>query len=162
MEKCPPFYRDNCSNYIYKCSLCRAGDGKDSAPLYYKPVEGNRKDHPATRPKKQKQIDKKRSHYSKAGYRKEKELIKDIAKATLKSGAVLGDGDIELLKGLINLDSKKRHNSSSFTVTKAEYEKGIARRLSGWAITNKEDKTLICLTMTTFNHLLALLKNQEQ
>lgn len=89
-------------------------------------------------------------------------FAKDIAKQTLRSGAILQDGDLSILNGELNLDSKVRNTSSSFNVTKAEYQKGINQGLDGWVITNKDDESVVVLTQKAFSQLLALAKEAKE
>jgi hypothetical protein len=156
LENCPPDFYLNCKNYIYKCTLCSAGNGKDT--LYYKPKQ-NIGTHPAKVIKTKPVINKLKSKQIKSGYLKEKQLVNQIAKQTIKSGSVFHDGDI-LIADSLKLDSKLRHKLSSFSVSRSEYEKGISQNLDGWIITNKEgstEQTVVVLTFESFNKLISLL-----
>lgn len=160
--ECPKEFYNNCENAIYKCSICRAGNGRPTNPIYYSPIIGNnslkKSKHPLYH-KKPNTDDKKKpnkqiSKYVKSGLKEERRLVNRIAKQTVRSGAVYGDGDIDILDGELKLDSKKRHKTESFTVTKAEYEKGKRQGLDGWVITNKNNDSVYVLTEETFIRLV--------
>lgn len=135
--------------------------------LHYSPKDKDltKETHPAYEKPIKKKINKLKSKQVKGGLKKEKELSQQIAKQTLRSGAILQDGDISLFDGDLKLDSKVRYNKGSFTVTKAEYEKGINQSLDGWIITNKNEdseNTVVCLTFDSFTKLLAYKRELEK
>jgi hypothetical protein len=164
LSNCPPDFHLNCKNYIYKCKLCKAGHG--SSNLFYQPIDKEpcKSKHPAYTTKIKPPIDKTKSKQVKGGYKAEKTLTNKIAKQTLRSGAILHDGDISLFEGDLKLDSKVRYNKQSFAVSKAEYLKGKTQHLDGWILTNKSDnseETVVVLTLESFTQLLAYKLNHE-
>lgn len=147
LKNCPQKYYDNCKNAVYKCNLCRAGTGKTSCSLHYKPINPDIIDHPAnTKPKK-------KNNYSKSGYKTEKKVVSDFIKATLNSGSVLGDGDF-IIGDHLNMDVKKRHKTSSFTVSNQEYKTAIQKGQKGWVIENKEGERVVFIREKYFLQLL--------
>ena len=95
--------------------------------------------------------------------RKETEVLKRIAdragvkfEPTLKSGSINGDGDGKI--GGISVDHKLRTNSESTTVSKAEWEKGLAQGVEAWVVTTRDgsgSKTAIVMPEALFIELLA-------
>lgn len=79
-------------------------------------------------------------------------LIVNEIKATLRSGAVLGDGDIQINN--LKFDSKVRFNVESFTVTASEYKTAALKGYDGWIITNKNKDRVVVLTQESFTKLL--------
>jgi hypothetical protein len=148
MKNCPPDFYNNCSNSIFKCNYCRAGKGKYNNQLYYNPIVNNNLEHPALKITK----NRTKSKESKLGRKEEQKIVQSLIKQTINSGSIFNDGDISV--GDIKLDSKKRMNSVSFTITKAEYTKGISQNLDGWIITNKDNVRLYALTEKAFIKLV--------
>lgn len=170
--KCPTEFYLNCWNASKKCGVCSAGSSSKSVKLYYSEIkEGNPHSYSdESKALKQEQllskkkvVDKKVSALVKSSLKKEITVLQRIAdvagvlfKPTLKSGAINGDGDGTI--GEISVDHKYRTNSESFTVSKAEWEKGLAQGVQAWVITvskkSAPDKTAVVLTEELFVELL--------
>lgn len=165
LSNCPSEFHLNCKNYIYKCKLCTAGEG--STGLFYKPATKTPtlKEHPQYTSRIKPSIDKTKSKQVKGGYNAERKLTKQIAKQTIRSGALLNDGDISIFDGELKLDSKVRYNKESFSLTKTEYLKGKQQHLDGWIITNKHphhEDSVVILTFDAFTQLLSYKQQHEQ
>lgn len=165
LSNCPSDFHLNCSNYIFKCTICTAGSG--STGLFYKPLEKSPtlKQHPIYIPRLKPSIDKLKSKQVKGGYSAERKLSKQIAKQTIRSGALLHDGDISLFDGELKLDSKLRYDKDSFSLSKSEYLKGIQQHLDGWIITNKHphhQDSVVILTFDAFTQLLSYKQQYDQ
>lgn len=144
MRNCPDKYYDNCKNAIYKCNVCRAGYGKSNAKLFYSPFDNDF--FPIKHPiEDQKNITNKAI---KQGLKEESDIVKQWITKTLKSGSVLGDGDLKV--GDLKLDVKTRTTTKSFTVKTDEYNTGLQKGYDGWIIVNKDKQRLVCLTEDAF------------
>lgn len=143
MNKCPEEFYNNCLHACFKCNICKAGKGNSRSKLHYMPIDETISPHPITLESKPKQS------FSKSGRNTERKVAKDFIHTTINSGALLADGDIKV--GDLNLDVKKRHNTSSFTVRKDEYRTMKSNpKIDGWVIVNKENDKVIMLTEKAF------------
>jgi hypothetical protein len=178
--KCPTDYYLNCSKSLKYCYRCAAGKGQPFNQLFYSALHTDDPEllnHPyketlsdLNRQKAlEKSIDKQtkiksKPSPSKLGYRNEKELVKkvnkqvnkqlSIIKATVASGRINHDGDHNLLEGRIRSDSKLRIKTSTFSVTKEEYEKGLGQGINQWIITTQAG-TCYVLTEELYSELIA-------
>lgn len=155
---CPLEYYNNCSNRIKRCNNCLAGKG--STKLYYDPIsldysELSLRNHPSYIPKQKKLIDKAKSKQIKQSYQHESVIQEKLIKKTLRSGAVFGDGDLKALDDFLQIDVKKRFNTTSLGITEAEFNKGKNQGTNVWTVTNKNDKTVVIMTEEVFSVLLA-------
>lgn len=170
MEHCPVEYQTTCQNYCLLCRSCCAGYGSLDKKLQYKPVVGmdQLKPHPYQEVKDQHEkdkrikpsVDKKKSKQTKEGRKAERKVIKNInqsagikAKSTVASGAHYGDGDFTI-NDQYKVEHKKRISSKSFTVTKAEYEKGKQQNIDLFMITNEDQETMVFMPLALFKTLL--------
>ena len=176
-NKCPTEYYYSCSNALKECYRCAAGKGKDFNRLFYIPNTSAFPIHPyketvdnlARDKQKQKHLDKQtklqsKPSPSKLGYRNEKTITKQVnkqvnkqltvIKSTVASGRVNHDGDHTLLEGKIRSDSKLRIKTSTFSVTKEEYEKGLGQGINQWIITTQAG-TCYVLTEELYSELIA-------
>ena len=169
-ENCPDEFFNDCLNAHIYCKYCAAGEGK-SNKLYYCPNKFNKKDHPYNKIKKDKQRQSNKQHKkdistrskrTKNALKKEKSVQDKIIKGTLKSGAIFGDGDYSLLEDQFHADHKYKSTQKGFSITAAEYEKGLKQDVTIWAVTNKDDETCFILTEETFYNLLALAKSNSK
>lgn len=183
-SKCPQDYYYACGNALKECYRCAAGKGKNFNRLFYIDVTGDFPIHPyketldnlARDKQRQKHLDKQtklqsKPSPSKLGYRNEKTTVKKVNKqinkqlqiinSTIASGRINHDGDHTLLNGKIRSDSKLRIKTSTFSVTKEEYEKGTAQGINQWIITTQAG-TCYVLTETLYSELIAYIIYLEQ
>lgn len=176
-DKCPSEYYYSCENALNECYRCAAGRGKDFNRLYYVSNTSALATHPyketldnlARAKRKQKNLDKQTKLQSKAspsklGYRNERTVVKQVnkqvnrqlqvIKSTVASGRINHDGDHTLLEGKIRSDSKLRIKTSTFSVTKEEYEKGLNQGINQWIITTQAG-TCYVLTEELYTELIA-------
>lgn len=161
MKNCPIEFYSNCSEAMRSCRNCVAGTG--SKALYYKPNE-DIGEHPMANWRAERN---KRSRIVKNAQATERRIAESIVKGTLRSGAVLGDGD-HLLLGTIRQEVKRRGTPrSSWNVTLEEYDKGIRQGIEVFAIeierpdTHRRE-TLYCCTEELFTRLLAAAKAEVE
>lgn len=142
MKHCPREYYDNCRNAVYKCNKCKAGYGSSKDKLYYNPLSQLYPVHPVENilPTKNDAI--------RRGLKEETKTVQQWITKTIKSGSVLGDGDVKV--GDLKLDVKTRTNTKSFTLKAQEYDTGIRKDYDGWIIVNKDGKRIVCLTEDSF------------
>lgn len=176
INQCPEDWFLTCKNSNLKCTNCGAANNS-SKPVLYKPThsgvcEGRKvSNHPTTLVQQQlvnknKPIkDQVKSKQVKQGFKQEKVLadsFNETIKQSLQSGALLGDGDLHALEGLVKVDSKLRIKKQSFSVTWTEYEKGISQDINAWAITinkNQKDHTCVFMTQELFCQLIGMAKS---
>lgn len=174
---CSINYYYSCKNALKECYRCAAGKGKDFNRLFYIDTTLDYPIHPyketldnlARDKQKQKNLEKQtklqsKPSPSKLGYRNEKTVVKQVnkqinkqitaIKSTVASGRVNHDGDHTLLNGRIRSDSKLRLKTSTFSVTKEEYEKGLGQGINQWIITTQAG-TCYVLTEELYSELLA-------
>lgn len=160
MRNCPDEYYKQCANALKKCKVCAAGSGSTSSKVLYKSTTGELLFHPHTpNIKKQKRL-------------KEAKRVEDsqriaIANSTIRSGALLGDGDTSLLRGTLRMETKDRGVRKSWNLTLEEYEKGKQQGIDIYGITIKHPETGKQLTMYMIEErmaglILALIKNQQE
>lgn len=142
MRCCPNEYYDNCRNAVYQCNLCKAGLGSLKSKLYYKPIDSLLATHPAE------ELTPVSSKSIRTGFKEESKVVSQWIRKTIKSGSVLGDGDV--LVGDLHLDVKTRTTTKSFTVRSDEYETGVKRNYDGWVVVNKDGQRLVCLREESF------------
>lgn len=139
---CPNRFYVNCSEVQVGCKICAAGMG--GPKLKYKPIksedeEGYLVNHPWCK-------DKSRVKIQRRAKRTEEKQRENIAHATIRSGALLGDGDTHLLKGKLKLETKDRGLKSSWCLSLSEYNKGLRQGIDIYGITitppNNSPKTL--------------------
>jgi hypothetical protein len=100
---------------------------------------------------------KERSVQVRKAYKEERRIVQQIARQTLKSGALFGDGDFHSLD-FIQADHKERFNSKSFTLSRSEYDKGIRQGTNQWVITSDlagDKQSVVTMTMDAYTRLLA-------
>ena len=181
MHNCPDSFYLNCCYAGVQCKSCCAGTGPPTSKLKYVAIKSDNDlaTHPYTqeakelkaeatkKPKKDKAI----SNRIKKALKKEFTVLNTVAnKAGLKfypterSGAKDSNGDGQI--GPSSIDHKYRTNSRTFTVTKAEYEKGLAQNVNTWAITvqniGKADETVFVLTEDLYVELMAYVNHANQ
>lgn len=146
MKNCPDKFYDNCKNAVFKCNICKAGFGTSNSKLFYNPIDNDfcLIKHPI----EDKKTNKKASKAIKQGLNEESKIVKQWISKTIKSGSVLGDGDIKV--GDLNLDVKTRTTTKSFSVSNQEYTTGLKKGYDGWIIVNKDGQRMICLTEDSF------------
>ena len=182
--RCPTNYYVNCKNSSRKCKSCAAFNGNTSLKLKYEPVKSIAElmVHPMqlviSDEQKNTQIAKRTETNEVVQKRKAKKSISTMIKKaldveikvlsrlankaglpfnkTLRSGAINGDGDGSI--GPCSLDHKHRTTSKSFTVSGAEWDKGLAQGVNAWALTNKNNDTAILITEELFVELLICYK----
>lgn len=153
MPECPDLYYENCANAIKSCHFCCAKTGSAKHKLHYSPLDASLSPHPYLQ-------DTTTSKRVKRALKEEKKAKDDLIKATLRSGAIYGDGDYELLRGLLRADHKHRQKPcKSFALTLPEYEKGKSQGVGVWVITihpepNRTERGIF-LTEQAFTTLLA-------
>lgn len=131
MHNCPDRFYLNCSEAQVSCKVCAAGRG--GPKLKYKPIksedkEGDLVNHPWCK-------DKNKVNTQKRAKDTEKKQRENIARATIRSGALLGDGDTHLLKGKLKLETKDRGVKSSWCLSLSEYNKGLRQGIDIYGIT---------------------------
>jgi len=159
MKNCPSIYYDNCRNAVYKCNICRAGYGNARAKLFYAPIDSElcpSDPHPMENIN----LTSKNPHTKaiKKGLKEESKIVNQWISKTLKSGSILGDGDIKV--GDLNLDVKVRTTTKSFTISNQEYTKGLKKGYDGWVIVNSDGHRMVCLTEDSFLKLSGKLLNE--
>lgn len=159
MKNCPDEFYSQCANALKKCKVCAAGAGSNNCKVFYQSLTGENPQHPY-KPDQQKQ---KRLKQAK---QVEKKQLQGIAKATLRSGAALGNGDGELLSGTLRLETKDRGVKKSWNLTLPEYEKGQQQGIDIYGITITHPVTGKSLTMYMMEeriagHLLALIQKEQ-
>ena len=145
MHNCPDRFYLNCSEAQVSCKVCAAGRG--GPKLKYKPIksedeEGDLVNHPYLhrglkelhRGLKQCK-DKSKVNIQKRAKTTEKKQRENIARATIRSGALLGDGDTHLLNGKLKLETKDRGVKSSWCLSLSEYNKGLRQGIDIYGIT---------------------------
>lgn len=142
MRNCPEEFYDNCKHAVYKCSKCRAGFGSIKSNLFYTPISKLLPTHPAE------SLSTYNNKAIRLGLKQEADTVHSWITQTLKSGSILGDGDIKV--GDLKLDVKTRTNTKSFTVKTDEYNTGLKKGYDGWVIVNKDKERLVCLTEDAF------------
>lgn len=149
-KNCPEEYYEQCDNAIFKCTLCRAGVGKSKNRLYFKTTNPA---YPITKhPAYKVEVNKKIQKVVRAGLNEETKIVKSLIHKTVRSGAIYGDGDIQVNQ--LKLDSKKRTNTRSFTISPDEYSKGLRSNLDGWVVTNSDGNRVYVLTEKAFVKLI--------
>jgi hypothetical protein len=131
MHNCPDRFYLNCSEAQVSCKVCAAGRG--GPKLKYKPIksedkEGDLLNHPWCK-------DKSKVNIQKRAKTTEKKQRENIARATIRSGALLGDGDTHLLNGKLKLETKDRGVKSSWCLSLSEYNKGLRQGIDIYGIT---------------------------
>lgn len=161
-KNCPIEFYSNCSNALILCNKCIAMRSS-AKKLHYNPIsiEGNLGKHPEEGKSKTKA-----RKIQKRAVKTEQDLKNNIAEGTLKSGAVLGDGDLSLLNGDLKVEVKDRGNSASWNLTHKEYMKGKKQGIDAYAISavgpDNTRRTIYMLEEGIFYNLLALLKQVKQ
>ena len=159
MKNCPDEFYNQCANAQKKCRVCAAGTGGNSCKVFYQSLTGDNPNHPY-KPDQQKQ---KRLKQAK---QVEQKQLQAIAKATLCSGAVLGNGDGELLSGNLRLETKDSGVRSSWNLTLPEYEKGQRQGIDIYGITithpvTGKNHTMYIMEERLVGHLLALIQKEQ-
>lgn len=129
LKNCPREYYINCSHALVHCKSCSAGKGRPTMRLMYKPIN-DLGPHPYSTKGKDRAKQKRQREAKNA----EKVAAETIAKLTLGSGAVRGDGDFHVLES-IRVEHKDRGERNCITVTTAELKKGWAQQIQAFAIT---------------------------
>lgn len=169
LKNCPDEFFDNCKNAFAKCVECSAGEGKTDI-LHYKPIQGKKENHPEFKRKKEESKSKKKSQKKQSepyrkrtrkALQKEDKVRKKIEK-TLASGRLNQDGDYQILRGKIQADHKARFNSSSFSLSYEEYQKGKKQGTNCWIITNQNDESVAVLPLELFNELIGEQSGEEE
>lgn len=163
LRDCPDEFYNNCGNQIKRCRACAAGGGKPNGKLLYAPIEES-EEHPYKYIPPRKPIkDKKRSQIATKARRNEKQaaerLAKQVAKLTVASGAVHGDGDAKhelSLDRVLRVEHKQRPPGSTYSVTNAEYQKGLRQQIDVWAISVQGQETMYFLRESVYAELLTL------
>lgn len=159
MKNCPDEFYNQCANAQKKCKVCAAGTASNSSKVFYQSLTGDNSSHPY-KPDQQKQ---KRLRQAK---QVEQKQLQTIAKATLRSGAALGNGDGELLSGSLRLETKDRGVRRSWNLTLPEYEKGQRQGIDIYGITITHPVTGKNITMYMIEerlagYLLALIQKEQ-
>ena len=159
MKNCTDEFYNQCANAQKKCRVCAAGTGGNSCKVFYQSLTGDNPNHPY-KPDQQKQ---KRLKQAK---QVEQKQLQAIAKATLRSGAVLSNGDGELLSGTLRLETKDRGTRSSWNLTLLEYEKGQRQGIDIYGITithpvTGKNHTMYIMEERLVGHLLALIQKEQ-
>lgn len=148
-------YYANCANKLKKCKACKAGAGFQR--LFYEPVEPGLDNHPY-------QVDEKRQKVQRRAKHVEESIVRDIAKGTIRSGAVNGDGDIHLLNDQLRIEAKDRGERKSWNLTWAEFTKGLKQGIDIYAISvdcpDGQRRTMYMMENQLFTDWLALVKQQ--
>jgi len=165
LPRCPEEFYKSCSRAPFSCDRCSAGHGRPGGAVLFKDKNNalTVRHHPhhiqllidKETNKAARVVDKTKSRQVKAGYANEKQLLK----ATVRSGAAYQDGDLTALDNSIRIDSKRRHNTESFTVSAAEYKKGKTQGITTWMITVGPDAnttTMVCMELETYQLILTL------
>lgn len=123
----------------------------------YSPIE-DLGPHPFKQQRKQaKAIDKDKSKLIKRALKEEATTAGRIARKTVGSGRVYGDGDLVVLENF-RVEHKLRTTTKSYSVSAAEYEKGKRQGVGIYAIAVDNGDTCYFLTEDTFTELLAWAK----
>ncbi len=159
MHNCPDRFYLNCSEAQVSCKVCAAGRG--GPKLKYKPIksedkEGDLVNHPWCK-------DKSKVNIQKRAKTTEKKQRENIARATIRSGALLGDGDTHLLNGKLKLETKDRGVKSSWCLSLSEYNKGLRQGIDIYGITitppNSSPKTLYIIDENLLGIILHLISS---
>ena len=182
LENCPDEFFNNCKNATVRCSYCSAFNS-DQKTLLYEPVDYSvTGEHPYklehvtknNQKKGRKLKNREISRRVKAAFDAESEFCiylqnyvdpdstrpDFIARTTLASGSIAGDGDIQILDGLLQADHKNRSSKSkTFSLSGAEYQKGINQGTNCWVIKrNAEDLDSQQIVMMTPEAFASLIK----
>jgi hypothetical protein len=168
LRHCPSEYYEHCLNAAALCLRCAAGYGNPQGKVYYAPREADsppvhpylgvrREQERQKRQERQQRTQTRRERVQKARIEEER-ARQSLIRATVNSGAKYGDGDYKVTDWL-HCDHKHRQKvSKQFTLTLAEYEKGVAQGVESWIITihPQEGQTLrgVFLTEAAFGRLL--------
>jgi hypothetical protein len=168
--QCTSPWLDHCFNYPLRCDSCRAGLGQPNGPLLYLSHDGpTKQSHPSfkssskLKPKSDtlKAAEHRlRSRQTKNGFKQEDLLLKK----TIRSGAVLNDGDLHVKSLDLRIDSKLRHTDSlTFTLKSSEFKQGLLASIDAWILThqhsNGSQTSLVCCSFDTFHSLLQLARD---
>lgn len=164
MDNCPSEFYNNCKNSMKHCFKCNAMSGTNRGKLLYEPrVDIGDHPHknykPTPRP-----IDTKKSKLVKKALKSESAQIKKVnkavdkitkvAKGTIGSGRVHGDGDALHLEHRV--ERKYRSTAKSLTVSSVELAKGKAQKIDVFEIFLAEPKeTYYVLNEQTYIDMLA-------
>jgi hypothetical protein len=179
---CPVQFFNNCKNASVKCQYCAAFNpsrqknlyepiNTDDSHLEVHPYVIQRTERNENKPKKDRVI----SRRVKQALKDEEEFCKylqdfvdpnspdsdSIARCTLASGSIAGDGDIQVLEGLIQIDHKRRSTKSkTFALSDVEYQKGKNQGTNCWVIKRNADQPtaeqIVMLTPEAFAQLVKL------
>lgn len=154
---CPEEYYHNCQNQQKKCKACVAGNGK--IDLFYKPINPELNLHPYKK-------DEFKQRTYKRATENEKRIEREIAKGTIRSGAMNNDGDLSLLQGELRVEVKDRGKRSSWNLTWSEFDKGRKQGIDIYAInvlcSDGKPRTIYMMEDHLFNEWLALIKQNQQ
>lgn len=158
LKCCPSDFYNKCANALSKCRECIAGFGKKGSKLWYvSRFDDDDQQHPWLSQERLKRVDQKKKIVSESK-RIERRQREQIAKATLRSGSLLGDGDAKILKGAFRLETKNRGERKSWNLTVEEYQKGRRQGVDIFGITIKEPSTGKEKTMYLIDeHLLGII-----
>lgn len=173
---CPIEWYDACVNAGRKCKFCSAGFGSAAGKLWFEatPHSHITDPHPYDRelkalkakPADKRPIDKQKSAQVKKALRNERQIAKRIVEQTLASGRILGDGDLKVLNGTKRVECKTRFNTRNFTLTWAEYQKGLSQGIDHWIITLYDDSgtshSMVLMSTFSYAELLALSTTSSQ
>lgn len=160
MRNCPDRYYNNCSFAQINCKHCSAGMG--SKKLFYTPINshdslGDLLNHPWRK-------DLEKSKIQQQAKKTEELQRRKIADSTIRSGALLGNGDSKLLNGLLRLETKNRGSKSSWCLSLSEYLKGQRQGIDIYGITisppNSPPKTLYIIDEHLLGTILHLINTQ--
>lgn len=154
---CPVEFYSNCRNAAIKCKSCQAGKSKEKV-LFYDPIDSSLPVHPVTDSSDR----RKRQQVLRQAKAVEQSVKDDIARGTIASGSVRGDGDLHLLKGNLRVEVKDRGDRGSWNLTWKEYEKGRRQGIDVYAIStvcpDQKRRTIYMLEEHTFNEWLSAVK----
>lgn len=160
MRNCPDRFYLNCSLAQIKCHQCSAGTGHSK--LLYNPIHSNDNEGDLLTHPWHKNISK--SKVQLRAKKTEQLQRRKIADATLRSGALLGDGDTKLLGGRLKLETKDRGSKSSWCLSLLEYSKGQRQGIDVFGITisppNSPPKTLYIIDEHLLGTILHLIDSQ--
>lgn len=164
LKCCPSDFYNKCANALSKCRECKAGFGKKGSKLWYvSRFDDDDQEHPWYSEERLKRVEKKKKIVSESK-RVEQKQREQIAKATLRSGSLLGDGDAKILKGVFRLETKNRGERKSWNLTVEEYQKGKRQGVDIFGITIKEpstgkEKTMYLIDENLLGTILATVKS---
>lgn len=167
-SNCPEAFYINCTSAPSKCRQCAAGSGGLHASMHYTPEE-DIGDHPHyMRIVAQRADSRAKSKRGRDAKQREAQAQQRIAKQTLRSGALLGDGDHLLLSGAgdIRQEFKDRGPRKSWNLTWEEFQKGKSQQIGVYAIEiecpDAQRRTLYMMEEGLFTEFLALVKAEHE